>query len=349
MPTPISSLVRQIKPVADKLNVLSFCFDEKHELLLTGTGSNVVAISVPGLWYKWNNEVMTKPTNYTMFEFNPNADLLTNLPCCFDYDIVVGYQRPSHYDAGKKVAEMLQVPFVMITNEFPVSVSDAFNISIYGDMAGYSNIYGNDSLKAFWNVRGDAKVIRPGVNIDKFKPTLPFEKRHGKLVTVANNFMQRDEETNFRKWKAIISGEEFFLSGHNPGLPSEFVSFSSLHKVYQDARIYLNTITGGVFPSEIIEAMASGCVVISLDFVGARDFIKHGENGFIFKTEQEAKKFASQINNDKALFDKISENARKFAVENCNLTTQSSMLKDELVRVVAANREKVYEKSKLVG
>lgn len=343
MSTPISSLVRQTKPIKEKLNIISFCFDEKHELLLANTGHNILAITVPSFLYKWNADIMTKPSNYTLLTFEHNSDLISNLPNGIEIDAIVGYERPSHYEIGKKLSQMLQIPMIIINNQFPVAVSDAFNVSSYSNMNGKLNVFGSESLKTFWNMSGKSEVVRPGVNTNKFKPELPFDKRNDKTLTVAQTFMQRNEETNFLDWKKILEGTNAALIGHNPGLPSVFSPFSSLQKHYQEARVYLNTSTGGVFPIEVIEAMASGCVVVTYDYIGMRELIKHEETGFLCKTPEEARKYIKQINSNPKLFDKVSEAARQFVLENCDLSKQSASLKQAINRVVIENKEMVYE------
>lgn len=333
--------MRQTQPVPPKLNILSFCFDEKHELLVTNTGNNIFAITVPGFLYKWNPDIMTKPLNYTLFEFHHNADLITHLPASLDFDLIVAFERPSQFEIAKKISKVLQIPIAVIENRFPISVSDAFSVSAYSNMTGSLNVFGNSYLKSFWNVSGESEVLMPGVNTSKFTPE--EGQRSNKVLTVVNNFIQRDEETSFSKWKAIVEGFEIALVGHNPGIASQFTPFSSLHKTYQASKVYLNTTTGGIFPIEVIEAMASGCAVVTLDFIGMRDFIKSGENGFICKTVDEARAIINKLHTDKDLFTKISSNARSFVVNNCDLSVQSSKLNARFKDIVIKNREKVYE------
>ena len=93
----------------------------------------------------------------------------------------------------------------------------------------------------------------------------------------------------------------------------------------KNANIYLHTATWEPFGLVIIEAMASGLPVISLDGKGNRDIIENNINGFIIK-KQNAKLFAEliiKIFNDQNLYETLSKEslktAEKFDIENyCN-------------------------------
>jgi hypothetical protein len=345
MPSPISSLVRQTEKTADRLSVLTFCFEEKHELLLANTKHDIVGLSVKDMLYRWNGEVMMKPENYTLLQV-PQGEIGMAIPQQLNFDVVVGYERPGHYEPlGRGFSNQLQIPLVMINNQFPVAISDAFNVGTYANMAGEANIFGNTALMAFWNINGKCEVIHPGVNTQRFTPTLPFEKRSNCILTVGHNFMKKAEENSFSIWKTIMDGNDALLIGHNPGMsfPNKFMPHSMLSKVYQETKVYLNTTVGGIFPVEILEAMACGCVVVTLPFPGITEFIQDGETGFVCRDAVTAKRVIKQIINDKAKFEKISQAARAFIEEKCNLDTQSAKLDEVLRRVIEANKEKMYE------
>ena len=82
-----------------------------------------------------------------------------------------------------------------------------------------------------------------------------------------------------------------------------------------NSNIYLHTATYEPFGLVLIEAMAAGLPVVSLDGKGNRDFINHNENGYIFK-EQDPKIFAEviiKLFENKKLYQEISTNGQKTA------------------------------------
>ena len=70
----------------------------------------------------------------------------------------------------------------------------------------------------------------------------------------------------------------------------------------EQSNLYLHTAYYEPFGLVIIEAMAAGLPVVTLDGLGNRDFIEHGDNGYIFKS-QDPETFANCIidlfNNEK--------------------------------------------------
>lgn len=80
------------------------------------------------------------------------------------------------------------------------------------------------------------------------------------------------------------------------------------------------------FPQTLIEAMASGKIVVSSATFGGKEIIKNGENGFIFKNEQE---LISILKSNNINFNKIKQNAQK---------TAKNFLWNEIVK----KTEKIY-------
>lgn len=83
----------------------------------------------------------------------------------------------------------------------------------------------------------------------------------------------------------------------------------------EDSNFYLHTANYEPFGLVLIEAMAAGLPVISLDGFGNRDFIEHGENGYIFK-EQNPKDFfecITELFNNEKLYLKIINNGYETA------------------------------------
>lgn len=78
--------------------------------------------------------------------------------------------------------------------------------------------------------------------------------------------------------------------------------------------IYLHTAHYEPLGLVILEAMAAGVPVVSLDGEGNRDLIRHGENGFLL-TNPDPEKFAEiikQLASDPNCRERIAANAREF-------------------------------------
>ena len=89
----------------------------------------------------------------------------------------------------------------------------------------------------------------------------------------------------------------------------------NVEEFMRNAEFYIHPATYEPFGLVLLEAMAAGLPVISLDGKGNRDFIEHGTNGYIFK-EQDPIKFANQIVElqvNKKLYKNIAENGQNSA------------------------------------
>lgn len=94
-----------------------------------------------------------------------------------------------------------------------------------------------------------------------------------------------------------------------------------------DSNVYLHTAYYEPFGLVLLEAMAAGLPVVSLDGKGNRDIIIHGKNGYIFKN-QDSSLFADQIIElfeKEKLHEKISINGQNTA-ENYDIINYVSKL-----------------------
>jgi glycosyltransferase involved in cell wall biosynthesis len=99
----------------------------------------------------------------------------------------------------------------------------------------------------------------------------------------------------------------------------EYINFmgniADVKPYLEDSNFYVHTANYEPFGLVLIEAMAAGLPVISLDGYGNRDFIEHGINGYIFK-DQNPKYFFDCIIKlfaDNKLYMKIQNNGYKTA------------------------------------
>jgi len=94
-------------------------------------------------------------------------------------------------------------------------------------------------------------------------------------------------------------------------------SVNNVEEYLWNSDIYLHTATYEALGLVLLEAMASGLPVITLDGKGNRDLIEEGKNGYMLYN-QNAEDFANQIVklwNDKEKYRQMSKYAQQFAVK----------------------------------
>lgn len=105
-------------------------------------------------------------------------------------------------------------------------------------------------------------------------------------------------------------------------------NISNVDPFLEKSNFYLHTAYYEPFGLVMLEAMAAGLPVVSLDGKGNRDFIVNGENGYIFKN-QDPDLFAEQIIElfeKQKLYEKISSNGQKTAKNHDIINYVSKLL-----------------------
>lgn len=77
-----------------------------------------------------------------------------------------------------------------------------------------------------------------------------------------------------------------------------FQSFEEYRKYLSESLIYLNPTRHSPMPRSRTEAMFSRCCVVTTPYHGAGKIFKHGENGFLFETADEAVSIVMEIIDD---------------------------------------------------
>ena len=117
------------------------------------------------------------------------------------------------------------------------------------------------------------------------------------------------EGRDYDKVKAKVKAANLQNEIMMPGNTVDVVSY------YSNANVYVHTATYEPFGLVLLEAMASGLPVVTLDGKGNRDLIEEGKNGYMIY-DQNAAAFADAIEkivNNKVTYNNLSANAIAFA------------------------------------
>ena len=108
------------------------------------------------------------------------------------------------------------------------------------------------------------------------------------------------------------------------------VSYEELKNIYQNYRYFISTSLFEGNPKTLLEAMASGCVVLASNISNHSEIIKNGLSGYIFKLNNpQLLKKINQLKNDFNLQTKISNNAINEVYKNNSLENLISLLNED--------------------
>jgi glycosyltransferase involved in cell wall biosynthesis len=93
------------------------------------------------------------------------------------------------------------------------------------------------------------------------------------------------------------------------------VSDEELSRHYGEADIFLSTSASEGFGLTVLEAMASGCAVIVSDISAHREFVRHLENGLIYRNSDELVSYLKLLMSRPDLAQQLGSEARKTSLQ----------------------------------
>ena len=313
MTNPVASITKAAtRKFSEPLNILTFPTHERYETSLAKTGHNFYAYRADGI-KDWNITHAPVPDNYHLL----NKSLGENqIPLDLDFDLVLSQNKFGQFQVAYPLSQSLHLPLVSLEHTLPVPYWSDDVKEQTRNMRGDVNVFiSNYSIKDWgWDARNDTTVITHGVDSDLFKPG--NLERENQILSVVNDWINRDWCCGFSIWQNIIEGLPFRVVGDTPGLSEVAKSTKELVQKYQSNRIFLNTSTISPVPTALLEAMSCGCAVVTTATCMIPEIIENGVNGFISNDETELKQYLVDLLNDEDLAKKLGNEARKTIVEN---------------------------------
>ena len=280
-----------------KLNILTCPTHEAYETNLCKTGHEFFAVRGQGI-KDWETKYRPLPDNYTLL----NKDLPA-----VDFDLVLCQNRFGQYPVLAKIAQELHLPLIWLEHTLPVpNWPFEYKMQI-SNMRGFKNLYISEFSLNAWGVHGD--VLHHGIDTELFNNT--NQVRQPVLLSVCNDWINRDWCCGFNLWKNITQGLPVKPVGATPGLSEPAKSVDELIGFYNSHDIFLNTSLVSPVPTSLMEAMACGCAVVSTNTCMIPEVIEHGLNGFMVKTPEELRFYCEKLLSDPTLCRRMGEAARK--------------------------------------
>lgn len=290
----------------DKYNILTFPTHERYETQLCKTGHNFYSFHMTNN-KKWNLDQSPYPENYYTM---PENNVVTGI----EYDFILAQSKFWQLQVAHKINQSLNIPIISLEHTWPlIGIQPQQQIDNMRNMIGNVNVFISETSAQAWNINGSHVVIHHGVDTETFKPIEVEKENH--ILTVANDFINRDYCLNYKGWKRVTESMPIKLVGDTKGLSQSCSTTEELVSEYNKCSVYFNSSTLSPIPTSLLEAMSCGCAVVSTATCMIPEIIKNGENGFISNNEEELQKYIKQILNDKELREKLGKAARQTILE----------------------------------
>lgn len=296
---------------SDRINVLTADTHEAYQTNMAKTNANFY--SFPHQSFKvWNPQYRPVPPNYIIL---PNQALTMS-----DLDVVISQNKFGQFQVLSQIASRLSLPLISVEHTLPFPGWTPEFLHSCGYMRGHLNVFISEYSVSRWGFSMEdptVRVIHHGIDTDLFKPS--DKKRQNKILCVVNDWINRDWCCNFQGFIRTAQNLPVTVLGDTPGLSIKAESVEALVDAYATHRIFYNTSTISPVPTALMEAMSSGCAVVSTATCMIPEIIEHGVDGFISNDEEELSKYLQQLLSDEDLATKMGERAREKILTKFNL------------------------------
>lgn len=288
------------RPIKEKYNILTFPTHERYETELCKTGHEFYSLNLPNA-KRWNVQQTSVPVNYHILPENQLCQYL-------DFDFFLVQSKFGQFQIAQKVNQHLGLPIICLEHTLPTptTMSNA-QINEMKNMIGNINIFISEFSKSAWGINGS--VIHHGLDTEKFKPQ--SKNKNGCILTVANDFQNRDYCLNFSGWKRVTANLNTKLVGDTAGLSKPAKNIDELVDEYNSCSVYFNSSTLSPIPMSLLEAMSCGCAIVSTATCMIPEIIQNGINGFISNDEKELRSYIELLLSDEDLRKTLGQNARQ--------------------------------------
>lgn len=289
----------------EKYNIITFDTHERYQSQLAKTGHNFYSFRYEGC-KEWNETYAKIPDNYYILPKN-------TIPNGISYDFILSQSKFGQFQMAKEIQRVFNLPIISLEHTLPIPSWPNQQTEAFRQMNGNINVFISEYSSREWKMNG--KIIHHSVDTELFNSE-PVMQKEDYVLSVVNDYVNRDYCCNFKGWQRITKGLNTRLVGDTPGLSKPAASTQELVEEYKKAKVFLNTSTISPVPTALLEAMSCGCAVVSTATCMIPEVIKNGYNGFISNDEVELRKNIDTLLNNEDLRLTLGENARKTIKEN---------------------------------
>lgn len=302
----MNNIIRK-KAGVSKYNILTFNTHERYQTMQCLTGHDFYAFNFDG-GKDWFTEHAPMPHNYYQLPKNSLFGGIT-------FDFILAHSKFGQLQKAYEINQHLQIPIICVEHTLPLQNWPQSQLEQFQNFYGDVNVFITQYSKDQWNINAPGEVVYHGVDTDLFKPASGY--RSG-VLTVAHDFINRDYALNYQGWERITQGLDRKVIGATEGLSEAAADINELVKAYQQARVYINPSVLSPVPTSMLEAMACGCPVVSMDNCAIPEFVEHGVNGYLSNDEEELRLWIKHLFDNPKVADEMGQAARETVLKKCS-------------------------------
>jgi hypothetical protein len=201
--------------------------------------------------------------------------------------MVVSQSKAGQYQVARKIADQLSVPLITIEHTLPSQDWSKEYIRKSHSMRGDVDVFITKFQKEQWEWPvSDTPMIPCAVDTNEFTPD-DSVVRGNKVVTVVNDYVNRDQFCNFSLYKRIMEKGRFEADaiGDTKGFSEAANGVGDLIGRLRSCGVFLNTSSWSTMPVSLLEAMSVGCPIVTSATCSIPDIIENGETGWCSNDE----------------------------------------------------------------
>lgn len=309
MPSKISTILHRATRGNRPLNILCGSTHERYQTGFEKCNANFYLFNGPEI-KTWEHKYAPLPNNHIQLI----GDGLQQIPIGLDFDLILSQHKFGQFQLFSSIAQMFNIPLISLEHTLPMKNWGNAQLMRLKNMKGNINVFISEYSRGKWGWNDDeAVVVHHGVDTELF--TNYNNDRKNNILSVVNDWVNRDWCCNFQGWQRITNGLPVFPVGSTPGLSKPATDTKELIQFYNNSRIFINTSTVSPVPTALLEAMSCGCAIITTATCMIPEIIQDGYNGFISNDEGYLRQKCIELLNNEDLAKQIGYNARKTILE----------------------------------
>lgn len=305
---PISAILNRATEKTERLKIVTWMTHERYQPLFCKINADFYSLPGPNVRPSWNTNCSPIPENYHFVN-----DLKHIIP-----DVFLSQNPLVHIPLGAQLSKAYHVPLISLFHTDSIwPTPDGLNQNKAFFEQAHHNVFISDYSKITWGFKDwpNGSVITHAIDSDLFCPLdIP---REDVILSVVNDWANRDRECGFNLWRSMVQGLPVKVVGNTAGLSEPSKSLDDMIKTYQSCRIFLNTSLRSPLPMSLVEAMSCGLGIVTTNTNAIPDVCEHGYNALIYSPNEpeQGRAYLEKLLKDKELCKRLGKNARNTILE----------------------------------